>query len=95
VRTGQVPDRFQQWIVCLRDIPAGEDTYLGPYRTEEGAARVARKLNRDIAARGATLLYDALVEPLRSGGDLMAFREELLADLDAAGYPMLLSRTRE
>lgn len=74
------------WIVCV-GVEA-QDSYLGPYRTQEAAERVRRRLDRDIAKRGASEFLYVNVEPLRRGGDLPDFREEMLADLEAAGYVM-------
>lgn len=56
-----------QWIVCVRDISAGNDDYLGPYRSEDKAEAVAKRLNRNIAAVGASSVLDAIVEWVRPG----------------------------
>jgi hypothetical protein len=82
------PERFEQWIVCLRWFDSEEDEYLGPFRTRDGAARVRNKLEGDIAARGAQEHCAVYVEPIRSNADLMGFRDEMLSALDSAGYPM-------
>lgn len=76
------------WIVCVRDIPGGEDDYLGPFRSQERAAAVARRLCRDIAARGAEGSLDAIVERVRPGGDIEEYRDEMLANLEKGGYEM-------
>ena len=75
-----------QWIVCVRDITAGEDDYLGPYRSEERAWDVANRLNRDLAAVGARDLLDAIVEWVRPGLDVEQYRDDMLADLAKHGY---------
>lgn len=77
-----------QWIVCLRDIPSGEDEYLGPYHSDEKAQAVADRLNRDIAARGAGGTVDAIVEWVRPGIELEEIRDEMLVGLDDLGYVM-------
>ena len=76
------------WIVCLRDIPSGEDDYLGPFRSEERAHAVARRLNRDIAARGAADSLDAVVEWVRPGADIEEIRDEMLSGLGELGFPL-------
>lgn len=69
------------WLVCVRDVAAGEDDYLGPFRSEERAHAVARRLNRDIAAIGlSTDVLDACVEWVRPGVDIEEFRDEMLRD---------------
>ena len=80
-------DAFQgQWIVCVRDILSGNDDYLGPYRSEDKAEDVARRLNRDLVAVGASHILDAIVEWVRPGLDVEQYRDEMLQTLDEHGY---------
>ncbi len=74
------------YIVCVRDVSAGEDTYLGPFRSFEQASRVRRRLVGDITARQAQDVFDALIEEVQPGYTVEDFRNKLLGDLDALGY---------
>lgn len=75
-----------QWIVCVRDIAAGEDDYLGPFYSEDKAESVAKRLNRDLAAVGATDVLDAIVEWIQPGLDIEQYRDDMLAALEKQGY---------
>lgn len=77
-----------QWIVWLRDVPGGEDQFLGPFHSEERAHAVAERLRRDIAAVGCGFdTLDAGVEWVRPAStDFEDFRDEMLVDLEAMGY---------
>lgn len=75
-----------QWIVCVRDISAGEDDYLGPFYSVDKAESVAKRLNRDLAAVGATGIFDAVVEWIQPGLDIEQYRDDMLAALEQQGY---------
>jgi hypothetical protein len=76
-----------QWIVCVRDVPAGEDRYLGPFASEEKAQGIAHSLRRDFAAVAANdTIIDAIVEWVQPGSELVDVRDELLAGLEEVGY---------
>lgn len=75
-----------QWIVCVRDISAGEDDYLGPFYSEDKAESVAKRLNRDLAAVGASDVLDAIVEWIQPGLHIEQYRDDMLADLEKRGY---------
>lgn len=77
------------WIVCVRDIPAGEDTYLGFFIVEQRARDLAERLRRDIAARGAEGVMDAIVEWVRPHPEFEDFRDEMLRGLEECGYDMV------
>ena len=75
------------WIVCVRDVPAGEDQYLGPFASEEKAQAIAERLRRDFAAVGAgDTVIDAIVEWMQPGAEFTDLRDKLLADLAEVGY---------
>lgn len=74
------------WIVCVRDVSSGNDTYIGPYRSNDTARGVAERLLMNIKACGATDEFDAIVEEIRNGGDYPAFRDELIDQMASRGY---------
>lgn len=75
-----------QWIVCVRDILSGNDDYLGPYHSEDKADEVAKRLNLNIAAVGASEVLDAIVEWVRPGLDIEQYRDDMLRELAETGY---------
>lgn len=77
------------WIVCVRDIPGGEDSYLGVFTSEDRAEQLASRLRRDIAARGAQDSLDAIVQWVRPHPEFEDFRDEMLADLERLGYVLV------
>jgi hypothetical protein len=82
-----VSDARGQWVVCVRDIAANDNTYVGPFHSEENADKVAVRLRRDIEAVGAGHLLEAFVEWVRPAStDLEEFRDEMLRDLEEMGY---------
>lgn len=82
-----MPDVRGQWIVCVRDIAANDNSYVGPYHSEDKADAIASRLRRDIEAVGADHLLEAFVEWVRpSSTDFDEFRDELLRDLEEMGY---------
>lgn len=72
--------RYLQYIVCVQESTTGQDDYLGPFRTHQGATRVAVRLRRDAAA--ADIDLSVVVEPIRSGRDIEAYRDDLLRGRD-------------
>lgn len=76
-------DEHGQWVVCLRDISAGEDTLIGPYRTVAKATSIAQLLRANIRSRNADSIYDAIVERLRPVRDVPDIRDEILSRLDS------------
>ena len=76
-----------QWIVCVRDIPANDDSYVGPFHSEEKADEIATRLRKDIEAVGADHILEAFVVwVLPASTDLEEFRDEMLRDLEEMGY---------
>lgn len=75
-----------QWVVVVRDIPANEDQFIGPFTVEERADSLASRLNRDFAARGAAAVMEAVVRWLRPGVEAEDLRDDLLAQLEDGGY---------
>jgi len=76
-----------QWIVCVRDIAANENSYVGPFHSEDKADSTAARLQRDIEAVGASHLLEAFVEWVRPAStEIEDFRDEMLRDLGEMGY---------
>lgn len=82
-----MPKTRGQWIVCVREIAGNDNSFVGPYHSEDKAEAVADRLRRDITAVQADHIIEAFVEWVRpSSTDLEEFRDEMLRDLEAMGY---------
>ena len=75
-----------QWIIEVRELLSNEAEFIGPFRSQDRADAVVRRLRGDLDAVGADHLYDVLLRQLRPGAEAVDLREELLEDLERAGY---------
>lgn len=75
-----------QWVVVIRDVPANEDRFVGPFTVEARADAAAARLTRDFATRGASDVMDAVVRWVRPGVEIEDVRDDLLAQLEEGGY---------
>lgn len=84
-----------QWVVVVRDIPANEDQFVGPFTVEARANAVANRLTRDFAARGAENVMEAVVQWVRPGVESEDLRDDLLAQLEESGYEFVPLEVRQ
>lgn len=80
-------DTRGQWVVVVRDIIANDDSYVGPFHSDDRAEEIATRLRRDIEAVGAEHVLEAFTAwVVPASTDFEEFRDQMLADLEVMGY---------